>query len=421
MAMIVKEYVNGDLFYDVSSESPELSEGIEAKEAAEYSSPIDPNSIMVDVEAIHAYPYVTGNFTRYMPKCLKESIPSWTKPYRRPVIKHHNDENGEIIGRVCDARYKTKDTLSDTPCLEMTLNIPGKEKEDIKNGLLETTSIGAIVTDARCSICGHQLAGGNMCEHIRGEYYDGELCTWDFHKMKAKEISYVIVPSDAYSKNIAIYPATKSSQKSTNVTERLDQTLSKGEQKNNMPDIKDTIDSEKIASLEKSVADITAAKEKAEADLKLLVKEKEELLAKVADFEKLKGDYDMKAQESESLKDALETELADAKMETRESLIQTVQFMRKALGKSELSVEATESRSVESLKDSINDMKEDFKARESIQQQAQEIKLPEASSVSDPTLNNIEAKESEAPKKTSLNLKDELYNAIYGVSNYHHI
>lgn len=433
MAMIIREYVDGKFYHEITEATEtNASDGIDLTEAD--SSPnIDPESIMVDIEGIHGAPFVTRNFTRYMPKCLKQSVPSWTKPYRKPLIKHHNDENGEIIGRICDARYKESNTLSGTPALEFTVNVPGKAKEDVKNGLLETTSIGAIAHDVRCSICGQQLAGGEDCGHERGNRYNGETCTWDIYSMEAKELSYVIVPSDIYSKNISVYPATKS-KANPQITESLDKNIihKEGEIEESMADIKNT-DAEKIASLEKDIIDLKQAKETAESSIADLTNAKTDLEAKVAALEGEKAQLEAQCKESEELKTALETELADTKAEMRESLMQTVQFMRKASGRAELSQETLEARSIESLKDSIMDMREDLSTetekvveiKESVNEdETKEVKestTPAPNSVADPTINNDgkDVKESVEEDKKTLNLKDELYSAIYGVSNFH--
>lgn len=437
MAMIIREYIDGNFYHEIteSTESSditeniddEISDGIDMTEADSQHN-IDPDSIMVDIEGIHGAPFVTRNFTRYMPKCLKKSVPSWTKPYRKPLIKHHNDENGEIIGRICDARYKESGTLSGTPAIEFTVNVPGKAKEDVKNGLLETTSIGAIAHDVRCSICGQQLAGGEECSHERGVKYGSEVCTWDIYSMEAKELSYVIVPSDIFSKNINVYPATKS-KSSSKLTENLDKNINaKGEYEESMADNKNT-DAEKIASLEKDIKDLKQAKETAESSIADLTNAKTDLEAKVAALEGEKTQLETQCRESEELKTALETELADAKAEIRENLMQMVQFMRKVGGKTELSKETLESRSTESLKDSIVDMKEDFlvsakngiDTKESVDTTEQNHdNTPKPNSVNDPTINNDgkDTKESADNKKT-LNLKDELFSAIYGISNLH--
>ena len=127
---------------------------------------------------------------------------------------HHNEKDGQIIGRVHSVEYTEVDTRGNTPALVFTANVGDEEgKKGIKNGTLSTVSIGVIAHDLRCSICGTNLAEEGLCEHEKGEYYDvdGEqqLCYWIIEKMEPKEVSYVIVPSDAYAHNLRVYDAVK--------------------------------------------------------------------------------------------------------------------------------------------------------------------------------------------------------------------
>lgn len=213
MAIEIKEYV-GHEFVSVNSTKNinNLSEG-------HVETYIDDDSLMVEIEAIHSR--VTRNNTYYSPECLKESVPYWTNPYERPVIMHHNERDGQIIGRIKAVEYKETDTRSGTSALIFTANVGDEAgKKGIKNGTLSTVSIGVIAHDLRCSICGTNLAEEGMCEHEKGETYDGKLCYWIINKMEPKEVSYVIVPSDIYAHNIRVYDAVK--KKKSEVKESVD-------------------------------------------------------------------------------------------------------------------------------------------------------------------------------------------------------
>lgn len=203
MAIEIKEYV-GHEFLTVNQKSTEIKNLSESN----IQTYIDENSLMVDIEAIHSR--ITRNNTYYSPECLKQSVPYWTNPYERPVIMHHNERDGQIIGRVKAVEYKETGTRSGTPELIFTVNVGDEEgKKGIKNGTLSTVSIGVIAHDLRCSICGTNLAEEGMCEHEKGEVYDDKLCYWIINKMEPKEVSYVIVPSDIYAHNIRVYDAVK--------------------------------------------------------------------------------------------------------------------------------------------------------------------------------------------------------------------
>lgn len=155
------------------------------------------NLLYVPCEGIHSV--ITGNFTYYEPSCIKESVPLWTNPYGIPIIYHHKEHDGTIIGRVKKAEYISKSKRTGTPALGLLFGI-GDEvgKQGVMNGTLSTVSIGAKALDLRCSICGHNIAKHGLCEHERGKKYEGKLCYWIVKKISPKEISYVIVPSDKY-------------------------------------------------------------------------------------------------------------------------------------------------------------------------------------------------------------------------------
>lgn len=203
MAIEIKEYV-GHEFVSVNHIPTKLKNMTESN----IETYVDENSLMVDIEAIHSR--VTRNNTYYSPECLKDSVPYWTNPYERPVIMHHNEKDGVIIGRIKSVEYKESGTRTGTPALVFTANIGDEEgKKGIKNGTLSTVSIGVIAHDLRCSICGTNLAEEGLCEHEKGETYDGKLCYWIINKMEPKEVSYVIVPSDIYAHNLRVYEAVK--------------------------------------------------------------------------------------------------------------------------------------------------------------------------------------------------------------------
>lgn len=422
MAMMIKEQIDKDFLSIVDG----FNQHLDLSEAAG-SSVIDPNSIMVEIEGIHAAPFATRNYTRYTPNCLKKSVASWTNPYRRPLIKHHNEEDGEIIGRICEAKYITKNTRSETPALLFTVNIPGEQaKADVKSGLLETTSIGVIAHSVKCSICGQELANGETCEHERGAIYNGETCYWDIHEMEAKELSYVIVPSDMYAKNIDIYPATASNSKVKAFAESLNQdlNLTKGDITDMPEDLKvklqeseakvtaltqevtelkeaATQTSEKIAELEKTNSDLTTVKESLEQELEGLKTEKDDLTQKMT--------------EAAQMREGLEAQVAEVKAELKEALVQNFVTMREALGHSDVDVEAVKNRSEESIKDSISDLSKDFK--ESLTKKDKDI-----SNLGN-TLQNPSLKESEEKKDVkeveTVDLKEQFYNIFSDILNTH--
>ena len=214
MSIEIKEYIGSKPKY-VNA----IKNDLNLTESYTVETYIDEDSLMVDMEALHSI--ITRNDTLYTPECIKKSIPLWTQPYERPVIMHHDDEAGITIGRVKAAKYIDHSERSNTPALELTVNI-GEEngKKSIKNGTLATVSVGVIAHEAKCSICGQNLAEG-FCEHEKGEVYEGKRCYWIITDIEPKEVSYVIVPSDIYAHNIRVYDAVNKKKTNKEVKESM--------------------------------------------------------------------------------------------------------------------------------------------------------------------------------------------------------
>ena len=218
MAIEIKEYVG------FSSSQPTNHSGLIVRESvAATATPqqmISPNSLMVEIEGIHS-DVLTINCTKYSKNCLEKSIPYWTNPYEKAVIMHHNDEDGQIIGRVKKAEI-IDSKRSGTPAINFICNI-GDENgiKGIKNGTLATVSIGAVAYDVRCSICGENVAVCD-CEHEKGHVYDGKLCYWTIEEMEPREVSYVILPSDKYAQTMKVYkPGKKELKESVEVRKKM--------------------------------------------------------------------------------------------------------------------------------------------------------------------------------------------------------
>nr|DAU23764.1 MAG TPA: serine protease [Caudoviricetes sp.] len=406
MAIEIREYIGDSINITESA----VRGPINLKEGFNEIGPISKDSIIQIIEGIHVGP--TRNFTWYMNEALVSSIPSWTKPYQRPLIMHHNETDGKTIGRILSANHKTQNTRSGTPALEFTCNVPDKEGiEQIKDGRLKTVSIGVIAHDVRCSICGEQVElnedGYPECGHLKGEVYNNEVCYWKIYKMEAKELSYVIVPSDIYAHNIKTIPASEYNK--THIKENLekgvaidmseqlkdvkegqvksqviDEEVKKGEgavatepkveDQPKEPEVKEEpkeepkkeeepkVDpkDEKIKELEEKIKVLEAEKE---AVSKELLNVKDELSKSVTKVEEVLGQLSDKEKEIEqevALKESVENELAKIKVEIREAKESEFNTLRQALNKEIVAKEALSSRSDDSLMDAIMDLREEM-------------------------------------------------------------
>lgn len=198
--------------------------------------------IIVQIAGTHSG-LIVRNKRLYLPDRMRAGASSWTKPYNKPVLVHH-DEEKDPIGRVIDAqyidtsssisnvlkdRYKIKDhylsilesdrisikdklkTLramngiltdreySGLGYLRLTLHIPDAEAaKKFKTGIYLTGSSGASTDQVLCSVCGTDWLQDGKCEHDQGEVYDGVLCYLVAGSLLYDEFSLVNRPSDAF-------------------------------------------------------------------------------------------------------------------------------------------------------------------------------------------------------------------------------
>lgn len=157
--------------------------------------------LVVQMEAIHVGK--TANHTFYTEDGLKEGIGSWTHPYNKPVLTHHNSQDGETIGRILRAEF-AETTMSGRKGLIFTCEITDPEAvEKVLDGRYQTVSIGATTDKVTCNICSTDRTK-EWCEHWRGEEYDGQMCHFTIGPTFGREVSYVNVPADENAGNFSV-------------------------------------------------------------------------------------------------------------------------------------------------------------------------------------------------------------------------
>lgn len=190
----------------------------------------DSKYILPRIEAIHAGR--TRNYNYYPADKLKgdaqigSGVYSWLNPYPKPVIYNH-DTNTEATGRVLSAAYADY-TQAGRPGIVLIPKItePSAVKA-LQDGRLLTVSIGATSDAAICSICSTDIVNDGYCGHMKGEEYNGQMCEWIAGNIWFDELSWVNVPADSD----AMVVDTQSSvfldapQESTSKTESAPSTL----------------------------------------------------------------------------------------------------------------------------------------------------------------------------------------------------
>ena len=368
MAIEIKEYVG------FSSSQPTNHSGIIVQESvAATATPqqmISPNSLMVEIEGIHS-DVLTINCTKYSEECLKKSIPYWTSPYEKAVIMHHNDEDGQIIGRVKKAEM-IDSKRSGTPAINFTCNI-GDENgiKGIKNGTLATVSIGAVAYDVRCSICGENVAICD-CEHEKGHVYDGKLCYWTIEEMEPREVSYVILPSDKYAQTMKVYkPGKKELKESVEVRKRMsvcDEILKQLTEGVDDEAVKDKVVIDEEVK-DKKDEDEKKEPEKKEPEEKPVVdEEKEDEVEEKKDEEKPEEKDDEEKEEDDDDKKSDEDDNKDEEDSNKEDRDAIIEDLKKELAelKSELDKVKKQLKETKKLKEKVDLELAKFKVQEKV-------------------------------------------------------
>ncbi len=165
------------------------------------------------------------NNRMYQPAELQKLGDTYTNPYPKPVLLHHNDDS-EPVGRIVDSAYisannwmQAQQLLGDT--VELPIGATGalllkahivdpQAIQKIEDGRYMTVSIGFAASMLKCSICGQDWVADGPCEHEFGQVYDGDLAFGVPENMQAMEISFVNVPADNYA--TVVTPNSKSTE-----------------------------------------------------------------------------------------------------------------------------------------------------------------------------------------------------------------
>lgn len=298
-------------------------------------------NLIVEIEALHNR--ITGNHVLYTDEALSD-FDSWVSPYKKPAILHHKDEDGKIVGRVLEAKKIASTLKPGLNALWLKARITDAEMiEGIKNGTYLTTSVGAKGTHVECSICGHRIDSGYACQHKKGKIYKGQACHWIVKRMTAKEISFVIVPSDKYSQIIKFYDEPEEQPVSQN---------SKGDE--NQMELQEAL--EKIKSLETAQTELMA-----------------ELAAKQTSLQECQEQLSTEM----ALREGLEAELGAVRLTEKQNDIQAILALREQMGMRPLESSFFEAKSETYLKEALEDLNSELHFRESLEPEVPETELKE--------------------------------------------
>jgi hypothetical protein len=204
------------------------------------------HSLVARIAATHAG-IITRNNGFYLPDKMAQGAESFTKPYPKPVLLHH-DSYQDPVGRIVAAEYVNtsgslikkdsriadvldpkqsfinkvglidgllKDEILDDPdyqglgFVSTIVNITDPEAiQKISDNRYLTVSIGASTDKAVCSICKADWVDDGPCEHRPGEMYDEKKAFIIAGNLMYEELSFVNSPADPFARVIEVQNST---------------------------------------------------------------------------------------------------------------------------------------------------------------------------------------------------------------------
>lgn len=354
---------------------------------------------------------------------LRSGVYSFVHPYPKPMLKNHDHES-EPTGRITNAQFITDSLSGKEAIIIIPEITDPETIEKVLDGRYLTVSIGASTDAAICNICGADIIKDGWCGHERGETYDGVECGWITGNLYFDECSWVNVPADSNAKILSTgeptvveayaqiddkyYNLSSNSKKAIKTSEaqvlglivQEGQTnqLEGGKKPMSEPNTTVTLEEYNKVVDDKTVLETTIAekdtaltekdtviaeKDTVIAEKDALIIEKDNSLAeattKLQENEALIQEKDASIAEKETIVEELNTKVSTLEQEVQtvtenstaiktdylKLLVETVITFKEALGKPlpedhETALAEHMSRSEESLKDSLADLKKEF-------------------------------------------------------------
>jgi len=153
----------------------------------------------------------------YTSNAMKDGAHTFVKPFKKPVLVHHDDKK-DAIGRVQESYYFHKEDWkaaerlvgkdmefpeNATGAIVLRATIPDKDAwEKVQDGRYHSVSVGFQSAKATCNICGKNWADGK-CRHTPGSKYNSETMYLVVEDMNFKEVSFINTPADAYASAVS--------------------------------------------------------------------------------------------------------------------------------------------------------------------------------------------------------------------------
>ena len=169
----------------------------------------------VEMEATHSGK--NHNYCIYYEDSMEKDAESFINPFKKPMLKNHNDYSGEPLGRINQSWFGPSALTDERSAIHLKARVTDQDAiPKFLDGRYSTVSIGGTMGTVTCNVCGKTILKDGkfkFCGHWRGESYKDQMCYWGAKDIEYHEVSTVNNPADDYAQIMKVTVVTDSDNK----------------------------------------------------------------------------------------------------------------------------------------------------------------------------------------------------------------
>ena len=169
----------------------------------------------VEMEATHSGK--NHNYCVYYEDSMEKDDESFVNPFKKPMLKNHNDYSGEPLGRITQSWFGPSALTDERSAIHLKARVTDQDAiPKFLDGRYGTVSIGGTMGTVTCNVCGKTILKDGkfkFCGHWRGESYKDQVCYWGAKDIEYHEVSTVNNPADDFAQIMKVTVVTDSDGK----------------------------------------------------------------------------------------------------------------------------------------------------------------------------------------------------------------
>ena len=169
----------------------------------------------VEMEATHSGK--NHNYCVYYEDSMEKDAESFVNPFKKPMLKNHNDYSGEPLGRIAQSWFGPSALTDERSAIHLKARVTDQDAiPKFLDGRYGTVSIGGTMGTVTCNVCGKTILKDGkfkFCGHWRGESYKDQVCYWGAKDIEYHEVSTVNNPADDFAQIMKVTVVTDSDDK----------------------------------------------------------------------------------------------------------------------------------------------------------------------------------------------------------------